>query len=64
MPILSSECCSCETMRDENVKPPHDPNGDAGFDGACLQQQVNWTQSLNYSGWCRWLISIVMALNL
>lgn len=39
-PMISSECCSCETMRDQNHPAPGDKAGFDAFDGACLQQQV------------------------
>lgn len=40
MPMVSSECCSCETMRDQNYPAANDTAGFDAFDGACLQQQV------------------------
>ena len=46
-PIVSSECCSCQTQRGENSL--HEPSVlFTNFDGDCLQQQVAWSDNLTY----------------
>jgi hypothetical protein len=46
-PIVSSECCSCQTQRGEDTVDPPSVLF-SNFDGECLREQVAWSDNLTY----------------
>lgn len=67
-PLIASECCSCQSERGEDqgtVISGGYPSGGLvgksypGFNGDCLQQQVNMTDSLPYvAGSMVWTLGV------
>ncbi|CAJ1951084.1 unnamed protein product [Cylindrotheca closterium] len=45
-PMMQSECCSCNTMQGEN---PHYASDQGAFNGRCLEQTVNASDSVAYA---------------